>query len=109
MSTCCRSFSNGQSSRLSLETIALSVRALPLFPPLPVHGILMVVIHLPVLDLYPLAVSFFLIGLAVVAWGGALERWAQGIRDKEYLLETRVRNIEEVAAVEIAADEPQAF
>lgn len=49
-----------------------------------------------VLDLWPLAITIILSGLIVVAWGSAFEAWARSIRDKEYLVETRIRNMDEL-------------
>jgi len=48
-----------------------------------------------VTEVYPLLVTAVLVGVVTEAARSMLEAWIQRVRDREFLVDTRVRNLEE--------------
>ena len=46
-------------------------------------------------EVYPLLVTAVLVGVVTEAARSMLEAWIQRVRDREFLVDTRVRNLEE--------------
>jgi len=51
-----------------------------------------------VTEVYPLLVTAVLVGVVTEAARSMLEAWIQRVRDREFLVDTRVRNLEEAEA-----------
>lgn len=59
-------------------------------------------------EVYPLLVTALLLGVITEAARNMLEAWIQRVRDREFLVDTRVRNLEEVEIHAEAIAQPEA-
>lgn len=59
-------------------------------------------------EVYPLLVTALLAGVITEAGRGMIEAWIQRVRDREFLVDTRVRNLEEAEIQAEAIAEPDA-
>ena len=72
------------------------------------RGVLSLKYPLAVTEVYPLLVAALLVGVITEAGRNMLEAWIQRVRDREFLVDTRVRNLEEAEAQAEAIAQPDA-
>jgi hypothetical protein len=61
-----------------------------------------------VTEVYPLCITALILGVITEAGRGMLEVWIQRVRDREFLVDTRVRNLEEAEIQAEAIVQPDA-
>lgn len=59
-------------------------------------------------EVYPLLAAALLVGVITEAARSMLEAWIQRVRDREFLVDTRVRNLEEAEIQAEPIVEPEA-
>lgn len=59
-------------------------------------------------EVYPLLITALLVGTITEAGRSMLEAWIQRVRDREFLVDTRVRNLEEIEVQVEAIAQPEA-